>query len=328
MHIPTIEDLRDAARRIAPHAIRTPLVTSRALDERAGGRVFLKLETLQRIGAFKFRGAYNKISRIERAEWPGGVVACSSGNHAQGVAEAARLCGFKAAIVMPSDAPRIKIERTKALGAEVILYDREREDRQAIAERIGRERRAALVLPFDDPDIIAGQGTAGLEIMEDLGRQEARADAVLVPCSGGGLVSGIAIAVTAAVPEAKVISVEPEGFDDFARSLASGKRERNARMGGSICDALLTAEPGEIPLIIARKTMAPGLVVSEAEVRGAVRFAFEELKLVVEPGGAVALAALLSGRHQAAGKTTVIVLSGGNVDPALYGEIITERREA
>jgi threonine dehydratase len=325
MRLPTIEDVRDAARRIEPYAVRTPLLSSPVLDALTGGRILLKAETLQRIGAFKFRGAYNKISRLKPADCPGGVVACSSGNHAQGVAEAARLMGLKAAIVMPADAPRIKIERTRALGAETVLYDRVAEDRDGIANRLCEERHAAIVWPFDDPDIIAGQGTTGLEIMEDMAALGLLPDLVLVPCSGGGLVSGVALAVKAAHPETEVVSVEPEGFDDYARSLKSGVRETNVRKSGSICDALMSEAPGKLTFAIAQHTLAGGLSVSEAEVRRAVRFAFEELKLVVEPGGAVGLAAILAGKVEARARTLVAVLSGGNVDPDLFAEIIGGR---
>jgi threonine dehydratase len=322
MRLPTIADVHSAAERIALYAVRTPLIESHVLNDRVGGRVLLKLETLQRVGAFKFRGAYNKISRLNRGAYPGGVVACSSGNHAQGVALAASLLGFKAVIVMPRDAPAIKIARTKALGAEVILFDRLTDDRVAIANALVKARGAALVLPFDDLDIIAGQGTAGLEIVEQVKKRGLTPDLVLVPCSGGGLASGIAIAVRNLSPTTVVSTVEPSEFDDFKRSLQSGKRERNARLTGSICDALLVSEPGEITFAVGRELLSSGYTVSEEQVRDAIRFAFEELKLVVEPGGAVALASVLFGVAPAKGKTTVVVLSGGNIDPLLFAEII------
>lgn len=322
MHLPSYRDVEAAADRIAPLAVRTPLLQSSVLDARVGGRVLLKAETLQRIGAFKFRGAYNAVSHVDQRRFPGGVVACSSGNHAQGVAEAARLCGLRAAIVMPADAPRIKVEGTRALGAEVVRYDRDTEDRQAIADRLADERGAALVLPFDDPLIIAGQGTAGLELMQQAEAIGAPPDLVLVPCSGGGLVTGIALAVKHARPDAEVYAVEPAGFDDFGRSLAAGSRQRNSRTSGSICDALLSTEPGVLTFALARERLAGGLAVSDAEVRAAMRYAFGVLKLVVEPGGAVALAALLSGKIEARGRTVAVVLSGGNVDPELYASAI------
>ena len=323
MQLPSLEDVRAAAARIKPYAVRTPLVESPVLSTLTGGRVLLKLETLQRVGAFKFRGAFNKISQVDREKYPGGVVACSSGNHAQGVADAAALLGLRAAIVMPADAPAIKVARTRALGAEVVTYDRDREDRMAIAKRLAAERRAAMVHPFDDPDIIAGQGTTGLEIVEQCQAMGLMPEALLAPCSGGGLVTGIAIAVKAQVPGFAVYAVEPAGFDDLARSLASGQIEHNARMSGSICDALLSAEPGKLTFALARRLLEGSLTVSDDEVRRAMRLAFEELKLVVEPGGAAALAALLAGRIEVRGRTVVIVLSGGNVDPALYASIIT-----
>lgn len=320
---PTIEAIRAADARIRPYALRTPLIENAKLNERLGGRVLLKLETLQRVGAFKFRGAYNKISQIDKALHPGGVVASSSGNHAQGVADASALMGLPAVIVMPSDAPAMKIARTRRLGAEVVLYDREREDRMVIAERLQTERGAVMVHPFDDPDIIAGQGTAGLEIVEQLPAMAAVPDLVLVPCSGGGLLSGIAIAIHSRFPDCQVMSAEPEGFDDFARSLESGKRESNTRKSGSICDALLSEMPGEITFAACTQQAVRGVAVSEAEVRAAVRYAFEELKLVVEPGGAVAFAALLSGKAPLNGRTAVVVLSGGNIDPVLFAEILS-----
>lgn len=320
--LPTIADLRAAARRVAGVAHSTPLLTSAELDQRAGGRVLLKAESLQRIGAFKIRGAYNRIVQLDKAAWPGGVVACSSGNHAQGVAAAAGLVGLPALIVMPSDAPRLKIERTRALGAAVHLYDREAEDRDALALAFARDRQAALVPPFDDPDVIAGQGTVGLELMAQAAERGAVPDAVLVPCSGGGLTTGVALAVKDASPATLVHPVEPADFDDFGRSLVGGQRQRNARMAGSICDALLSPTPGEITFALGQTLLAPGLAVTDAEVEDAIRFAFAELKLVVEPGGAVALAAVLSGKLATRGRTIACVLSGGNIDPAQFSRII------
>ena len=320
--LPTFADVDLAADRIRGVAVRTPLINAPVLDERLRARVFLKAETLQRTGSFKFRGAYNKISSIAPERRAGGVVAYSSGNHAQGVAAAAKLNGMRATIVMPADAPLAKRQRTQALGAEVVLYDRDRENRAAIAHKIAEERGATLVPPFDDPLIIAGQGTIGREIVEDLSTLGLKPDLVLVGCSGGGLIAGTALGVKARVPDAVFYAVEPAGFDDTLRSFASGNRERNARMSGSICDALLTDRPGEITFPINRALVGQGLTVTDDEVARAVRYAFEELKLVVEPGGAVGLAAMLAGKVELAGKIVAGVLSGGNVDAEMFGKLI------
>lgn len=321
--LPTYADVLDAAQRIAPYAVKTPLIEHPALNQRTGGRILLKAENLQRVGAFKFRGAYNAVSRVDRATFPGGVVACSSGNHAQGVAAAATLCGMPSLIVMPADAPKLKIARTKAFGADVHLYDRVKEDREEISRRFCAERKAALVHPFDDFYVIAGQGTAGLELMAQAKAIDALPDAVLVCCSGGGFASGVALAVKAVSSSTSVHTVEPAGFDDFARSLVSGRHEKNARMSGSICDALLANSPGQLTLAIGKANMGPGLIVSDDEARDAIRFAYHELKLVVEPGGAAALAAVLSGKLPVKGRTIACVLSGGNIDPADFAAIIT-----
>jgi len=320
--LPTFADVDLAADRIRGVAVRTPLINAPVLDEQLRSRVFLKAETLQRTGSFKFRGAYNKISSIALERRAGGVVAYSSGNHAQGVAASAKLNGMRATIVMPADAPLAKRQRTQALGAEVVLYDRDREDRAAIAHKIADERGATLVPPFDDPLIIAGQGTIGREIVEDLSTLGLKPDLVLVGCSGGGLIAGTALGVKARVPDAVFYAVEPAGFDDTLRSFASGNRERNARMSGSICDALLTDRPGEITFPINRALVGQGLTVTDEEVARAVRYAFEELKLVVEPGGAVGLAAMLAGKVELAGKIVAGVLSGGNVDAEMFGKLI------
>jgi threonine dehydratase len=319
---PTAADIDEAAHRISGVAVRTPLSMPPVLSERLGARVFLKVETLQRTGSFKFRGAYNKIASIPAARRDAGVVAYSSGNHAQGVAAAARLLGLRATIVMPSDAPRAKRERTLALGAEVVPYDRDREDRAAIATRIAAERGATLVPPYDDPLIIAGQGTIGAEIAADLAAQGLAPDLVVVGASGGGLAAGIALGVKARVPAVEFYTVEPEGFDDTLRSFQSGRRESNARMSGSICDALMSSTPGELTFPIVQKLIGQGLTISDAEVAVAVRYAFHELKLVVEPGGAIGLAALLAGKLDVKGKVVVGVLSGGNVDAELFAKLI------
>jgi len=321
---PTAADIAAAAQRLAGVAVRTPLVSAPVLDERLGTRVFLKAETLQRTGSFKFRGAYNKISQIPPERRAAGVVAYSSGNHAQGVAAAAKLLGIRATIVMPSDAPRLKRARTEALGAEVVAYDRNSEDRAAIAAKIVAERGATLVPPYDDPLIIAGQGTIGTEIVEDLAALGLEPEIVVIGASGGGLAAGVSLGVKARVPAAKFYTVEPEGFDDTARSFKSGKREANPRLSGSICDALMSNTPGELTFPITQALIGEGLVVSDAEVARAVRYAFEELKLAVEPGGVIGLAALLAGKLDVRGKVVVGVLSGGNIDAELFAKIIGE----
>ena len=320
LDVTTFDDVTAAAKRIAPYAVCTPLVESPVLSARTGGRVFLKLELMQRTGSFKFRGAMNRIALIPQADRAGGVVAFSSGNHAQGVAAAAGLLGLTALIVMPADAPRAKIEGTRALGAEIVLYDRLREDREAIAERICSERGAILVRPFDDPAIIAGQGTVGLEIAQEAARLGVSLDAVLAPCSGGGLVSGIALALEGSGVTAKVHSVEPENFDGMRRSLAAG--QRTAAPGGalSIADALMAPMPGLHVFALAKGLLSPGLAVSDAQLEQAVAFAATRLKLLVEPGGAAALAALLAGKVE--GKRVALVLSGGNADFDSVAEIV------
>jgi threonine dehydratase len=316
-------DIDAAARVLAPFAVRTPLLSSPVLNERAGTRVFLKPEMLQRTGSFKFRGAFNKLSSIPQEARGGGVVAFSSGNHAQGVAAAAQILNMQATIVMPMDAPLSKRERTKAYGAEVVLYDRDREDREAIANGIAAKRGATLVRPYDDPLVIAGQGTVGKEIAEDMAALSLTPDIVVAPASGGGLIAGVATAVKARYPKAILMSGEPDAFDDHARSLRAGKREPHHAEGRTICDALMASIPGELTFAINSRLLAQGITASDAEVGAAVGFAFRELKLVVEPGGAVGLAALLAGRIDARGKNVVIVLSGGNVDADLFAKLIS-----
>ncbi len=322
--LPTFADVEGAAARIQGLAVRTPLIEHPALNDRVGGRVLLKAESLQRVGAFKFRGAYNAISRIDAATHPGGVVACSSGNHAQGVAAAASLCNIPATVVMPSDAPALKRQRTEAFGATVVAYDRATEDRYAIAHAIAEQQQAAFVHPFDNRHVVAGQGTVGLELMDQARELGVTPDSVLVCCAGGGLLSGIALAVKHVAPSTTVHPVEPAGFDDFARSLACGARQTNELKSGSICDALLVETPGEITFAVAKQLCSAGVVVSDEEARAATRFAFYDLKLVLEPGGAAALAAILSGKFDAHNRTVACVLSGGNVDPALFADIIQQ----
>ncbi len=318
------DDVRYAATMLAGVAVRTPLLEYAALNEIAGRRVLVKFEGAQHTGSFKFRGAYNRLARIEGAAKAAGVVAWSSGNHAQGVAAAARLLGMPALIVMPADAPAIKKANTKALGAEIVLYDRLSESREEIAAALAAERGAIQVPPFNDPFIIAGQGTVGLEILQQAEDAKAALGQVLVCCGGGGLTAGVATLVKDVNPSIDVYSVEPSAFDDTARSLRSGQREIVAKGASSICDALLTPTPGELTFPINQALLSGGLAVSDEQVKAAMRFAFETLKLVIEPGGAVALAAVLHGLAPATTLATAVVVSGANVDPALYAAILSE----
>jgi threonine dehydratase len=324
MHTASFEGVQDAARQIAGQAVRTPLIESPALNERVGGRVLLKAETLQRAGAFKFRGAYNRISRLSGEELKRGVVAYSSGNHAQAVACAARMMGTSAIIVMPADSPQVKVEGVIGFGGEVRLYDRYTESREAIGEEIARTRGSVLVRPFDDPFVIEGQGTTGLEIIEQADAVGARIDQLLCGASGGGLIAGINLSMAALAPDAPVIGIEPQHYNDTQLSMAAGERLTHAPAPGTICDALMTDRPGELTFPINRR-LDRVETVSDAETAEAVRYAFKVLKLVVEPGGAVSLAALLAGKAEAKDRVTAVVLSGGNVDPALFAAIIEDR---
>lgn len=321
----TLSDIRDAAARIAPYVVRTPLLSSPAIDAATNARILIKPEVLQRTGSFKMRGAMSRMALLSPEERERGVVAFSSGNHAQAVAYAARLLRTPAVIVMPADAPAMKIANTRNYGAEVVLYDRYAEDREAIGRKLAAERGLTLVPPFDDLRIMAGQGTAGLEIAEDAIALGLTLDAALVCCSGGGLAAGMATALTALHPGIQVYAVEPDGFDDTARSLKSGERVANAAGAKSICDALLVDRPGALTFEVNRRLLAGALTVSDANVRAAMRFAFEHLKLVVEPGGTAALAALLANKANAAGKTVAVILSGGNVDPSQFANVLNER---
>lgn len=321
----TIGDIEAAARRVRSIVVRTPLLRNDTLDAAAGGRVFVKPECLQVTGSFKLRGAYNLLSQLSAKQATRGVVAWSSGNHAQGVAAAGSMLGIRTTVIMPADAPRTKLENTRTLGGEVITYDRFTEDRESIARTIAAERGGCELVPaYDHRHIVAGQGTVGLEIAEQCAELGTAPDHVLIPCGGGGLSAGCAIALTNRLPGTNLHIVEPEGFDDTVRSLRSGVRERNASMGGSICDALLVPTPGEMTFAIHRALATKGTVVTDDQVKEAMRFAFRHLKLVVEPGGAAALAAILSGRIGTERKTVVIVLSGGNVDSIRYAEILAE----
>ena len=325
--LPTFRDVAEAAKRIHGLAVRTPLLESPALNERIGGRVLLKAETLQRTGSFKFRGAYNRISQIPIPARPAGVVAFSSGNHAQGVAAAAALLGLPATIVMPEDAPAMKLANTRAYGAEVVTYPRNGGARESMAAEIASRTGATIVPPFDDAGVIAGQGTCGLEIAEQAAAMGAKLDALLVCCGGGGLTAGCALAMAERSPETAVYTVEPDDFDDTRRSLASGTRKEIAAGGRSFCDALLSPMPGRLTFAINQALLAGGLAVSDAQVTDAMVYAFRTLKLVIEPGGAVALAAVLSQCFDARGKTVAVVLSGGNVDPRVYAEILTRHAD-
>lgn len=318
----TIEDVRAAARRLRGAAVRTPLLESSQINALVGGRVFIKPENLQRTGSFKFRGAYNRLVQLTAEERARGVVAFSSGNHAQGVAHAAELLGISATIVMPADAPAIKRRNTEAYGATVVAYDRFKESREEIAVRLAEDSGATLVPSFDDVYIMAGQGTAGLEVADDLTAQGVKPGAALFCCGGGGLSSGSFTALKDAFPNMQAYTVEPAGFDDTARSLKSGVQERIDGSARSVCDALLSPMPGAMPLAVLGHLGAEGLVVSDEEAEEAMRVAFECLKLVVEPGGAVALAAILSGKINLDGGNAVVVLSGGNVDPAFFARVL------
>ena len=311
---PELSDIEAAAARIRAHVRRTPLIEVAVLSQLTGGRVFIKAEPLQRTGSFKFRGAMNAALQLDEAARQRGIIAYSSGNHAQAVAAAARVVGSSATIVMPADAPEIKMRLTRAQGAEIVTYDRFNEDREAIGEALSAERGLSLIKPYDDARVIAGQGTCGLEIAEQAEELEIEPDAVLVCCGGGGLTAGVALAMTGRRPGTAIYSVEPEAFDDTRRSLISGKREQVPDGARSICDALLAPQPGVLTFQINQRLLAGGLAVSDEAARRAMAFAFENLKIVLEPGGAVALAAILEGAYDASGKTVVAVLSGGNVD--------------
>jgi threonine dehydratase len=320
---PTFADVQDAAARLKGVAVRTPLLHVEALNEAANGRVFVKAECLQRTGTFKFRGAYNRVSRLTDDERRRGVVAFSSGNHAQGVAAAAKMAGCAATIVMPADAPALKIARTRGYGAEVVLYDRFNENREAIASKIASETGAVVVPPFDDPYVIAGQGTVGLEIAEQLLETGATADVLICPASGGGLMAGVALAFETLSPKTALYCAEPAGFDDHALSLKAGERVSLTPTTASLCDALMSPSPGAVTFPINQPRLAGAVDASDEEVLAAMAFAFEHLKLVIEPGGAAALAALLAGRIALNGRTAVIVASGGNVDPATFVRALT-----
>ncbi|MEM6414246.1 MAG: threonine/serine dehydratase [Pseudomonadota bacterium] len=318
----SLEDIRNAAKRIQGAAVETPALQNAMLNRHVGAEIILKPENLQRTGSFKFRGAYNRLAQLTSEQKSAGVVAWSSGNHAQGISAAAEILDVPATIIMPHDAPSVKIAKTKMYGAEVIGYDRYTESREEIGRRLSEERGAVLVPSYDDPHIIAGQGTTGLELAQQVKELDATLDILLVCCGGGGLIAGMASAFSYLSPSTKIYSVEPEGFDDHARSLASGSREKNDPNARSICDALLAPEPGALTFPVNSALLAGGLVVSDEEVKAAMEFAFNYLKMVVEPGGAVALAAALSSKLDIKGKLVGVVISGGNVDPTLFADVI------
>ncbi len=316
-----LRDIEAAAERLAGVSVLTPLLRNAVLDEIAGGAVLIKPECLQVTGSFKIRGAYNMLSQLSGEQRRRGVVAWSSGNHAQGVAAAGGMLDVPTAIVMPEDAPQAKLANTRRLGGEVITYDRYSGDREQITRDIAFERDAGIVPSYDHEEIIAGQGTVGLEIAKQALAMNLPPDQVLICCGGGGLTAGSAIALKALIPQVSVHSVEPEAFDDTARSLQLGERVSVDASARSICDALQAHTPGELTFDINRRLLGAGLAVSDEEVRDAMRFAFRHLKLVVEPGGAVALAAVLSGKIETRSRTTAVVISGGNVDRTLFAEI-------
>ncbi len=322
MELPTPDDVAAAATRIAAHVVRTPLLRSPALDAAIGGTVLLKPEPLQRTGSFKLRGATNAIRQLDAAARARGVVTHSSGNHGQAVACAAAAVGAPATVFMPADAPAIKREATASWGATVRLYDRARDDREALSRAHAEATGQTVIPPFDHPHVIAGQGTAALELAADARAAGLEMAALLVCTGGGGLVAGSALALAAASPATRVHAVEPEGWDDTARSLAAGERVGNAPGGAGLCDALMAPMPGVLTFAVNRRLLAGGLVVTEDEVLAAMDFAFRHLKLVVEPGGAVALAALLAGKFDARGKVVGALLSGGNVDPAVFARAL------
>ena len=313
-NLPEFSDILAATQLLQGKAVRTPLISNSVLDERVGGRVFLKPECLQRTGSFKFRGAFNALSNIGAEGWDRGIVACSSGNHAQGVAEAARILGFEATIIMPEDAPELKKRRTARSGAKIVEYDRYTQDREELTEKYAEETGAVLVHPYENFHVVAGQGTVGLEACEDLKALGMDPDHFLVCAGGGGLMAGITLAAKQAFPDIQVHPVEPVGHDDQKRSHEAGERLGGNDNSPSLCDAIMTPMPGAVSFAICQGKLAQGQVVSDEQALEAVAFAFNELKLVVEPGGAVTLAALLSGQLDVQGKTVLATLSGGNID--------------
>jgi threonine dehydratase len=321
--LPTFEDVRATAARLAGRILRTPLLRHRLLDEITGATVLVKPEPLQRTGSFKLRGATNAALLMDPAARRTGIVTHSSGNHGQACAAAAHMLGMRATIAMPSDAPAIKVEATRRWGAEIVPFDRHGVDRDALAETLAAERGATIIPPFDHPHVIAGQGTVALELLEDAQALGLTPDAFAVCTGGGGLTAGCVLALEALAPKAEAFAVEPEGWDDTVRSLEAGRRLAVERPGSGLCDALLSRQPGALTFAINHRHLAGGVVVTEAEIFRAMRFAFEHLKVVVEPGGAVALAAVLAGKVAAKGGVIGVVISGGNADPAVFARALS-----
>jgi threonine dehydratase len=318
----SFKDVLAAQKRIKGQAVVTPLLMSQDLDFRTGGKIFVKAEPLQRTGSFKFRGAYNRLSKMSAKERAKGVVAYSSGNHAQGVAHSAQLFGMKATIIMPKDSPQLKIDNTRGYGAEVILYDRFGENREEIGKRISDETGAILVPPYDDPMIMAGQGTVGLEILSQMKALGQVPDILLCCCGGGGLMAGISTALSHLSPKTAIYAVEPTNYDDTLRSLKAGKQLSNAPAAMTICDAIVTPMPGNLTFPINKAKLRGAFTVSDHEAAEAVAYAAKMLKITAEPGGAVALAAVLSGKMSFKGKNVAVVVSGGNIDPSLHAKIV------
>lgn len=324
----TIEDIRAAADRLKGNARVTPLLESDALNILAGRRVLVKAECLQRTGSFKFRGGWSAVSALSPDQIKKGVIAFSSGNHAQGVALAAKLHGAPAVIIMPSDAPQMKIANTRGFGAEVVLYDRWGEDRDALGAKLAGDRGLTLIKPYDEPMVMAGQGTCGLEIAAQAAEMGVTSGEVIVCCGGGGLTSGISLALEAEAPGLRVRPAEPYGYDDVAASLRSGQRERNTSNDNSICDAIVTPSPGALTFPVMKRLCGPGLVVADEEARCAMATAWKHLKVVAEPGGAVALASVLFRREEIEGDAVICTISGGNVDPAQFAGVLSDYGDA
>jgi threonine dehydratase len=322
MNLPTHDDVRAAAARIAPHIVRTPMLRHALLDQMTGGTILVKPEPLQRTGSFKLRGATNAAMKLDAAQRKAGVVTNSSGNHGQATACACAMFGTSALVAMPSDAPAIKVEATRRWGAEVTFFDRRTTDREVLAAKLAAETGRVSLPPFDHPDVIAGQGTMALELFDDAAAQGLMLDAMAVCTGGGGLIAGCALAAEGASPRTRLWAVEPEGWDDTKRSLEAGERIANDGLGETLCDALLSMRPGAITFAVNQPRLAGGVVVTRAEVFRAMRFAFEHLKIVAEPGGAVALAAVLAGKVDARGRCVGVVISGGNVDPAVFAQAL------